>query len=83
MGSSSFSQGFLRLEAVGCVALSERTVGGISLIPGIGAPLLIRATMSAKEVGYEGFCSVGGGRGVAGCSFADCAGAVSGFFAAR
>lgn len=39
--------------------------------------------MSAKEVGYEGFCSVGGGRGVAACSSVDCAGAGSGFFAAR
>lgn len=69
IGSSCVSHGFFRLEAVGCVALSVSTVGGISMMPGIGAPLLMRATTSAKDVGKEGLgsalaASTGCGTGV-------------------
>jgi hypothetical protein len=49
----------LRLLAAGFVAFSGSTVGGISFIPGIGRPEVIRATISAKGVGYGGFSSAG------------------------
>jgi len=58
--SSSFSHGFLRLLTTGWVARSDRTVDGISLMPGMGLPDVIRATISAKGVGYGGFSSAGG-----------------------
>lgn len=57
MGSSCVSHGFFRLEAAGWVALSASTVGGMSMMPGIGAPLLISATISANDVGKEGLAS--------------------------
>lgn len=57
IGSSCVSHGFFRLEAAGWVALSASTVGGMSMMPGIGAPLLMRATISAKDVGNEGLGS--------------------------
>ena len=49
--ASSFSHGFFRLGFVACVPWPSSTVGGISLIPGTGLPLVIKSTMWAKLVG--------------------------------
>lgn len=56
--SSAFSHGFRRLLAVGSVARSGSTVGGISLMPGMGRPLWIRETTEAKVEGYCGLVVV-------------------------
>lgn len=50
--TSSFSHGFFRFGLVACVPCPSSTVGGISLIPGTGFPLVIKSTMCAKLVGY-------------------------------
>ena len=48
---TSISHGFRRFLATGLVAFSGRTVEGMSLIPGIGAPVVMRWTISAKVCG--------------------------------
>lgn len=59
---SSLSQGFLLLGFSACVPWPSNTVFGISLIPGIGCPVVMSSTMCAKEVGY----GAGGSSGFAG-----------------
>jgi hypothetical protein len=49
---SSFSQGFRLFAVLLSLAFPSSTVFGISLIPGIGLPFVIRSTMCANEVGY-------------------------------
>ena len=49
---SSFSQGFLLFGFSACVPCPSNTVFGISLIPGMGCPLVISSTIWAKDVGY-------------------------------
>lgn len=51
-GASSFSHGFFLRGLAGSVPCPTKTVGGISLIPGTGFPLVINSTMWAKDVGY-------------------------------
>ena len=47
----SFSHGFFLFGLLASVPCPSSTVGGISLIPGTGFPLVISSTMWAKEVG--------------------------------
>jgi hypothetical protein len=60
---SSFSQGFFRCALTGCVPCPVSTVFGISLMPGIGWPVVTSSTMCANEVGYGagGSFAEGGG----------------------
>ena len=46
------SHGFFLLAVVLVVSLPASTVSGISLIPGIGLPVVMRSTISANVVGY-------------------------------
>lgn len=50
--SVSFSHGFLRRGFEASVPCPSRTVFGMSFIPGMGWPVVMRSTMWAKEVGY-------------------------------
>lgn len=52
--ASSFSHGFFRRALAGSVPWPSNTVGGMSLIPGIGLPVCINSTICAKDVGYCG-----------------------------
>lgn len=49
---SSFSHGFLRAAFSGRVPCPSSTVLGMSLMPGMGCPLVMSSTMWANEVGY-------------------------------
>ena len=49
---TSFSHGFLRFDALLCEPCPSSTVLGISLMPGIGWPVVMSSTMWAKDVGY-------------------------------
>jgi hypothetical protein len=49
--ASSFSHGFFLFGLLASVPCPSNTVGGISLIPGTGFPLVINSTMCAKDVG--------------------------------
>lgn len=62
--ASSFSHGFFRLERVADEAWPVRSVLGISLMPGMGSPVVISSTMCAKDVGY----GAGGSLALAGAS---------------
>lgn len=48
----SFSQGFFRVDRVACEACPVSSVFGISLMPGIGCPVVTNSTICAKDVGY-------------------------------
>ena len=47
----AFSHGFRLFVFTGCVPWPSRIVLGISLMPGMGFPVVISSTMCAKEVG--------------------------------
>jgi hypothetical protein len=50
--AGSFSHGFLRCGFCAAVACPSRTVFGISLIPGMGCPVVMSSTIRWNEVGY-------------------------------
>lgn len=56
---SSFSQGFRLFGFSACVPCPSKTVFGISLMPGIGCPVVMSSTMCANEVGYGAGGSLG------------------------
>jgi hypothetical protein len=72
---SFFSHGFLLFGFSAAVPCPSNTVVGISLIPGIGCPVVMSSTICAKVVGY----GAGGSAGFAGAGStpldASCAGA--------
>ena len=71
---SSFSHGFLLFGFSAAVPCPSNTVVGISLIPGIGCPVVMSSTICANVVGY----GAGGSLGFAGAGStpldASCAG---------